>query len=141
MSLLAEAEQTAAEQNAEITPRGKSVSSTKSDLATPATRQFGRQWQQALEKLSDWWTDPQVFDDEDYEPPSPSVVSKAIGWANKLKDDNCPAPHRVVTDASGGIIFERRNGLHSQKFHFWDDGKIEFIEMNGHKVINRRRLI
>jgi len=141
MSLLVEAEQTAAEQNTEITPRGRSVSSTKSDLATPATRQFGRQWQPVLDKLNLWWTDPEVFDDEDYERPSPNVVSKAIGWANALKEKDRPAPHRVVPDGSGGIIFERRSGIHSEKLHFWDDGKIEVIEMSGHKVIDRVRLI
>ncbi len=128
------------EQNTEITPRGNPVSSTTSDLASPATRKFGRQWQQALDTLVGWWTDPEIFDDEDCEPPAPNVVAKAIAFAKKFQDEDVPAPHRVVSDAGGGIIFERRSGSYSEKLHFWDDGKTEVIEMSGHKVVRRVRL-
>ena len=140
MSQILEPEQTEGEQNAEITTRRRSVSSTRSDLATPATRQFGRQWQQALDTLVKWWTDPEIFDDEGYAPPLPKVVAKAIAYAEKFRDKDVPPPHRVVTDAGRGIIFERRSGSYSEKLHFWDDGKIEVIQMCGHKVTDRRRL-
>lgn len=135
-----EREQADAVENAEITPRGRSVSSTNSDLATRATRRFGRQWQRFIDTLHEWWTDPDIFDDECYDPPLQSVVAKAIAYAERFRDMDLSPPSRVVTDAGRGIIFERRSGSSSEKVHFWDDGKVELIQMCGHKVTDRRCL-
>lgn len=121
-----------------ITPPGHLVMSTQSDLTSRLTH-APSPWQSTIDKLTAWWTDPQD-DDEDYPPPVRNILAAAIRFAQNLRDQKLDPPHRVVQDANGGIIFERRNGIESMKYHFWSDGIVEFIEMRGHTVTRRQRV-
>ena len=124
-----------------ITRLGRSVLSTRSDLAAPLSGQTGHdQWKRIIDKLKDWQKDSSGFDDEDYEPPRCDVIAEAIELAIEFRNAKWLPPHSVVPDAGGGIVFERRNGFDSQKIHLWGDGTVEYIETRNHKVVDRRNL-
>ncbi len=96
-----------------------------------------RPWKAAIEKLYSWWNDP-VDEEDGYAPPDRNVLAKAIKYAELLQEHEKAPPHRVVQDAGGGIIFERRvdsDGV--EKYHFWSGGQIEYIQMKNHKVVAR----
>lgn len=100
-----------------------------------------RAWQTIIDhQLIEWVCNPDIFDDEDYDPPNRDVITQAITLAREFCNAGGLPPHSVVPDAGGGIVFERRNGSDSQKVHFWDDGTVEYIELTGHKVVDRRKL-
>ncbi|MEQ9410944.1 MAG: hypothetical protein RIK87_24750 [Fuerstiella sp.] len=115
---------------------------TNADVASPVLHKANRDlWQKFIsEKLVEWGANPEYFDDEDVEPPRPPIIALALRYAKQLRDTDELPPHRVVPDGSGGIIFERRNGGESLKLHFWDDGTVEQIIMDGTQVVARERL-
>lgn len=119
------------------------VVTTEADSAAPFFNRTSREaWQTLIdEKLIEWGANPEFFDDEDFESPGREIIALAIQLAHALRDANEPAPHRVVPDADGGIVFERRVGASSQKIHIWDDGIVERIVMDGTQVVDRSRLL
>ncbi|MEZ6133087.1 MAG: hypothetical protein R3C59_30830 [Planctomycetaceae bacterium] len=100
-----------------------------------------RVWQKFIdEKLIEWATNPDYFDNEDFEGPSPEVVSLALRFAQQFRDTDQPPPHRVVPDADGGIVFELTGRELTEKIHFWDNGDVEYLIFRAGKVIERQPL-
>lgn len=120
----------------------RQVVTTSADPASmndDRSRKLG--WQSIIDhRLIEWGRNPDVFDDEDYDPPNPVVIAKAIELATAYCNGGSFPPDSVVPDANGGIVFERRNGSGSQNIHFWGDGTVEYIELLNHKVVDRRKL-
>ena len=97
---------------------------------------FAAEWQSLVDnRLIDWGlASGQPWGDE-ITPPSREVVSKAAKLAQKMK--NLPAPHRVVPDGDGGIVFERRSNSSVEVMHVWDDGSVEYYRLTDGRVAER----
>ena len=115
--------------------------------APPATSaldsQIRQRWRQAWEdlidrKLIEWGRDPDQLADDGVEPPSREVVRLAIAFAKQ--NQNCQPPQRVVPDANGGIVFERRESDIVEVIHIWDDRQIEYQLFRGHDLVERHAL-
>lgn len=115
---------------------------TEAGSQTPVLhRSRQRVWQKFIdEKLIEWATNPDYFDNEDFEGPSPEIVSLALRFAQQLRDTDQLPPHLVVPDADGGIVFEVTGSELTEKIHFWDNGDVEYLIFQAGKVIERRLL-
>ena len=84
---------------------------TKSSLTThqQGEEQFREQWDLIDLKLIEWGCNLSRFDEEGIVPPSRQAIRRAIEVAQELSNALAPAPMRVVPDAYGGIVFERRD--------------------------------
>jgi hypothetical protein len=121
---------------------GLPVVSTHADDSAPLTDSARRvAWQRCIdEKLIEWGANPELFDDEDFDFPSHKIIKLAIDAATQMRDADALPPHRVVHDASGGIVFERLTGTKSTKIHIWNDGSIELIVLDAGRVTYRRKV-
>ncbi|NQV25670.1 MAG: hypothetical protein HQ518_15030 [Rhodopirellula sp.] len=125
-----------------ISPEPPPAVTTGVDTGSPVTRSaHAEAWQRFIdEKLIEWGANPEYFDDEDFDTPSREIITLAIQIAGQFRDAGELPPHRVVPDASGGIVFERRTGAISQKIHIWDDGSVDLIVMDGARVVERHHV-
>lgn len=90
--------------------------------------------------LAEWERDPTVVEDEGIDAPSRAIVSQAIELARRLRDAGRPAPSSMVPDPNGGIVFQRHANDISEEYHIWDDGVVEYLCLQGAKLIERRRV-
>lgn len=98
---------------------------------TPITTLSPDKWpdNQFTRELRTW---PERFaDDPEIECPSQSILNKAASLSETI-----PSDFRMVVDADGGVVFEAKHG----KYHFWDDGEVEWIAIRNGKVANRRTI-
>ena len=122
---------------------GLPVVNTHADDSAPMPNFAQRDaWQRCIdEKLIEWGANPELFDDEEFNSPSRKIIALAIDVAAQMRDADALPPHRVVHDASGGIVFERLTGTKSLKIHIWDDGSIERIVLDAGRVTYRQKVI
>ncbi len=122
---------------------GLPVVDTHADDTAPIPDSARRDaWQRCIdEKLIEWGAHPELFDDEEFKSPSRKIIALAIRSAAQMRDADALPPHRVVHDASGGIVFERLTGTKSLKIHIWDDGTIERIVLDAGRVTYRQKVI
>ena len=122
---------------------GLPVVDTHADDSAPMPDSTRRDaWQRCIdEKLIEWGANPELFDDEEFNSPSRKIIALAIDVAAQMRDTDALPPHRVVHDASGGIVFERLTGTKSLKIHIWDDGSIERIVLDAGRVTYRQKVI
>jgi len=107
---------------------------------SPVTANHER-WDRLIDdQLIEWGSDTDRFEDEGIDSPTPETIQRAIMAATKFRDAGYVAPDSVVPDASGGIVFERRENDVSEVIHVWDDGAIEYQRFNGTQLIHRRPL-
>lgn len=98
-------------------------------------------WQQLIdETLLKWAHEPTYFEGEEFGAPDRETVSVAIRIARHCRDASIAAPDRIVPDADGGIVFERRCGKVTESIHIWDDGTAEYYCLSGTNVVERRVL-
>ena len=126
-----------------ITPEPNRAVSTYADRATPVSGQSNRaSWQRIIdEKLIEWGANPEFFGNDDIESPGPDVVSLAIQIARDYRDTDQAPPDRVVPDGDGGIVFERRSGSISENIRIGDDLTVEYVQMAGAKLMERKRIL
>lgn len=99
------------------------------------------EWQNVIDqKLIEWGRQPEELADDGIEPPRREVISLAIEFANRMKNEGLPPPDSVVPDPNGGIVFERREGTLSEVLHIWEDGTIEYRQFDSTQLIERRVL-
>ena len=120
---------------------------TNVDAATPSSRGVSPEtvnregWQHLIDyQLIEWGWDTDQFEDEGIEPPTRDTVQLAIAVAEKLRDAGLAAPNSIVSDANGGIVFERREKDVIEVFYVWDDGTIEYQCFHGTRLTERRPL-
>lgn len=69
-------------------------------------------WQNYIDNtLIEWLRDPSTLDDDDTITPTNGTIKMAIRLATMYRDRGNAAPTRIVTDAHGGIVFERHELL------------------------------
>ena len=95
-------------------------------------------WQTIIDKqLRDWLRDPHQLEDVGVDAPTTQIIRQAITLAQHFRDEGKPPPDSVVSDASGGIVFERQENGHSEVIHIWDDATAEYIFFNGTRIDSR----
>jgi hypothetical protein len=101
-----------------------------------------RAWETFTDRtFIEWGRDPSQLGDEGIESPRPETIRRAILFALSLKDQGLPAPDSIVPDPNGGIVFQRRAGDISESFHFWDDGSVEYVRLQGHRLLDRKNIM
>jgi len=132
-----------AEINELVSPRAVAAVATRAEQETAVASSAVASsavtlWEQIIDHtLIMWGANPSVFADEEFDGPGREVIRLAIEIAKQYARDGKPAPDRVVPDADGGIVFERRQGILSEKIHIWDDGLVEYIQLHGTRVVER----
>lgn len=96
------------------------------------------QWQSWIDgTLREWLRDPSQIADDGVEPPTDTIIRLALDLAEQFRDGGYPPPNRIVPDPNGGIVFERSVRGTSASYHIWDDGKVEYLEFLGTRLVSR----
>lgn len=111
------------------------------------TRDYGRKdkacekWQLLIDyQLIEWGRDPSQLEDEGIQPPSKSTIQLAIWLADRLSKLGLPAPTRIVPDAHGGIVFERRERNVFESIRLSADASAEYCVFENSRLIERQPL-
>ncbi|HEX4130248.1 MAG TPA: hypothetical protein VHZ24_09405 [Pirellulales bacterium] len=133
---------TIAEQRPSITPPVKKAVETGADVKSPLTAGSERaRWQELIDTmLITWLRNPDLLADDGAEAPDPRIIRLSIDFAERYRDEDRPAPDRIVSDPNGGIIFRRRDGAMSEIVHIWDDGAVEYQRLEGNTIVKREPL-
>ena len=95
-------------------------------------------WEELIDyTLIEWGRNPDAFKDEGVEPPTAETVSLASELAERFKQAGLPAPDKVILDANGGIVFERRGENIAEVLYVWDDGSIEYQRFQHTRLVER----
>jgi hypothetical protein len=93
---------------------------------TPRKNGDSQKWQELIDHpLIDWVLDPSQLDEPGTVTPSKETIQRAIRLARILSNEALPAPVRIVPDAHGGIVFERRQKGLSESIRISADGSVE----------------
>jgi hypothetical protein len=105
-----------------------------------AQEDLRKMWQDSIdETLEKWIQEPDCFDDE-YPRPSRSTIEAASRFARILFENRKASPTRIITDANGGIVFEREEGALSMSFHLSPSRVVEFRVFENAKLRHRDSL-
>jgi hypothetical protein len=129
-------------------PPVRAAVETGADTCSPATIEADGErqlrtaaWQAFIDnKLKVWLLDPSLLEDDGMEAPTGTILRLVLDYAEKFRDEGLSSPDRVVADANGGVVFERRTDEISEVFHFWDDGTLEYQVFCDTVLIERRTL-
>jgi hypothetical protein len=127
------------EPRASIIPPEREVLETGADVKSSVALEKRREaWQKLIDdKLIEWGSNPGQLDEERTTTPSRSTIRLATQWASKLSRQGFPAPLRVVPDAHGGIVFERREHDVFETLRFGADQSIEHCVFRNWKLVVR----
>jgi hypothetical protein len=133
------------EQRPLISPPTRTVVPTGADKELTATGDLRSRrraaWRDLIEHtLERWLQNPDQLADEGVDAPSRTILRLAIDYAERLQEGGVPPPDTIVPDASGGIVFERRQNGAAAVLHFWDDGEIDFQLFDGDRLVWRKEL-
>lgn len=122
----------------QITPPPERVVNTGVDFDARMPNRWGQAWQRVIdEKLLLWLHRPELLEDDDQIPPTGTVLRIAMDIAEKFRDADAPPPAKVIVDANGGIVFERREADEAQVIHIWDDQTVDFLKFRGSQLVSR----
>ena len=109
----------------------------------PITRHYGRQsrarerWEALIDyQLIEWGRNPSQLEDEDIQAPSKMTIHLATLLAGALSKFDFPAPTRIVPDAHGGIVFERRDGNAFESIRLSADGSVEYCFFENSRLVS-----
>lgn len=127
-----------AEINELNSPRVVAAVATSAEQETAVASSAVTIWEHFIDHtLIKWGENSSLFADEEFDGPGREIISRAIEIAKQYARDGKPAPDRIVPDADGGLVFERRQGTLSEKIHLWDDGLVEYVQLHGTRVVER----
>lgn len=113
--------------------RSSCASETRADSATAAHRVA---WQQMIDRtLTEWARKPSQLDEPETVTPTKQTIQRAISLARALSREGLSAPTRIVPDAHGGIVFERRHEGLFESIRISADSGVE------HRVFEDSRLV
>lgn len=116
---------------ASLLPESRIVSESAQsevDAAVSARAQREDAWKPHIDRLLDWYNDPEQAVDECQEPPSRTSVLTALGVARDGEDSGAPPPTLIVADGQGGVSFELCRASLLQLVNVRADGSIQFEE-------------
>lgn len=79
-----------------------------------------------------------VLEDEGIVPPSYPIVRKALSFSHTLMARGWAAPLRVVPNAEGGVVFERKDNDFFEEIEIDLDGTAEIRAFRDFKLIVRK---
>lgn len=98
-------------------------------------------WERFIyEQLVEWGRDPSALAEEDIKPPTVDMIGFACKLAKACMNAGLPAPTRIVPDGSGGIVFERHDGLTYEAVMIYVDYKVELVLFHNGVLQSRKRL-
>ena len=97
-------------------------------------------WSNHILTLLSWLRDPSQLEDDGVTAPQRSIIRLAIDYAEQSRDRALAAPTRIATDSNGGIVFTLANPRGAEEIHFWDDGKVEYLDFVGNDLKVRREV-
>lgn len=125
----------------ESTRQSEADASLDDTLATPRVHSKSEGWRTVInESLLEWIRDPSQLIDDGVTPPSKDVLRLALHLAMTWRKKGIAAPHRVVLDGDGGIVFKRMAGDITETIEITDTG-IEVIGYHNYKIIHRKKLL
>jgi len=100
-----------------------------------------RKWEALIDHpLIDWVLDPSQLDEPGTVTPSKETIRRAINLARILSARGACAPTRVVPDAYGAIVFERKARDLFQSLRVSPDGTVEQCVFRDRRLVHRERL-
>ena len=96
-------------------------------------------WDEALEAILSWRSNPEHFAPEDR--PDLPVVDAAIDYAVDVRDLGASPPSSIVPSGSGCVAFEWRAGEETLIVEFVDSGEAVLTRFVGNRVVEKERLI
>jgi hypothetical protein len=108
---------------------------TSVDAASPIMHGDGPEsrayeaWQRVVDQLIEWGRDSGQLEDEGLDPPSSKNIQRAIDFVRQVQKRGVPPPTSVYPDPNAGIVLERRQKDVSEKYHFWEDGSVEYFRV------------
>lgn len=95
-------------------------------------------WQQVIDqKLNEWQRNPGQLDEPDTLTPSQETIQRALALAGVLSKEGCAAPTRIVPDAHGGIVFERKEKGLFESIRISADGSVEHCVFQDGRLVRR----
>ncbi len=110
------------EKSTSLSPNIHSPVTTSVAHETPMNT-AGEVWWSIVEStLLRWKQDPSLLDEEGMENPSRDTIDRAILLASNLLTTRQRPPTNIVSNANGGIVFERHQGATYESIEI-DEGK------------------
>jgi len=98
-------------------------------------------WQRLIDqRLLVWLRDPSLLEDDGIDAPERSLLRFALDVAENYRDSGWPAPHKIVPDPNGGVIFERAESDTVEAIYIWDDFSIEYLQYEKSRLVERQKL-
>lgn len=96
-------------------------------------------WNEAIESMLDWRSDPTQFAPEDQ--PDFAILDTAIDYAMDSIPKKVPAPSSVAPSGSGRVSFEWHAGNDAVIFEIVRRGEAEYTRFAGGNVVRQGRFI
>ncbi len=90
-----------------------------------------------IDRLSSWKRDPEALMDDDFEPPTSSVIDRALILARVALPSH---GFRVYPGGEGDIVFEQSSPNSRVVFEVWPDGSVEVLVFKGKKLESRMQI-
>jgi hypothetical protein len=90
--------------------------------------------------LRDWLANSSQLDDEETVMPTKETIQLAIQLAGIMSKKGHAIPTRVVPDAHGGIVFERKEGPVFEAIRIAADGRVERSVFRDGRLVSREGL-
>lgn len=98
-------------------------------------------WRVAInDTLIEWGKDPGALKDDDFVPPTVSIITLAAESAMDLRDNGGLPPTSICPDGDGGLSFELATANSRLVLHFDRDGSVELIQFGDEGLIQRQML-
>lgn len=95
-------------------------------------------WEEIIDTLSTWADDVSVLEDDGVIPPSYPIIRKALSLSHTLMARGWAAPLRVVPNAEGGVVFERKDKDFFEEIELEQEGTAEIRIYQDFKIIIRQ---
>ena len=110
-----------------------------SEVSQECAAEVDESWEKVInEKFIEWGNHPEDFLNEGFIPPSRKTISLAHEYVMKPFRNLHIMPPKVVPDAHGGIVFERRDNGLFESIRVRADGHIEYCRFSNGKLVDRR---
>lgn len=90
-------------------------------------------WDEVIEDMLSWLSDPSIFDPEDQ--PDKEILETALDYAYDQRSVSASVPSNVVPSGSGRIAFEWYAGDDAEIVEFIELGKAILTRFKGNRVI------
>ena len=116
-------------------PTGVAPDSRLASRCIPAGSREG--WNQVLDTLIEWGTNPVALEDDGLQPPTPAAIDRACKLALACRDRGLVSPQQVLPDGDGGLAFQHGAEDWSESLNIYSDASVEWIRFKNNRVAAR----